>query len=448
MKAITRYLQERGFGCAADDYYSQIELWQKWYKGKVPSVHNYTQYNGKRTLRRCRRSLGMAKAVAEDWANLLLNEKTSITVKKKNPQQKIEQVLNENGFWVRGNQLIELSFAMGTGAFVEFLDGDEVKIDYVRAGMIYPLAWDNGHVTECAFASEHSNKKVKTVTLNIHRLENGKYIIENHLFERNGNTLREIALPENVEPEVKTGSAVPRFQLITPNIANNINPDCPLGISVYANALDQLEGTDLVYDSYINEYRLGKKRITVPLSLARIEMEKDGSVTPTFDDNDTEFYAVPQEQGMENKIQEHNMQIRAQDHSQGIQDMLDLVSWKCGFGFRRYVFKDGQVKTATEVISNESDLYRNICKHELLLAQALQGLVSAVADMMKLGQQEVTVTFDDSIIVDADKQRETDRQDVRDDLMQPWEYRMKWYGEDEATAKSKVAQGESLSFKE
>ena len=448
MKAITRYLRELGYACAKDDYYSQIELWQKWYRGKVPAVHNYVQYNGKRRLRRCRKSLGMAKTVSEDWANLLLNEKIKISVKKLKTQDKIDQVLTDNSFWSRGNQLIERSFALGTGAFVEFLEGDKVKIDYVRAGMIYPLSWDNGRVTECAFASERVKGKTATVYLNIHRLENGKYVIENHLFERNGVQLREIDLPEDVEPEVKTGSDVPRFQLITPNIANNIDPDCPLGISVYANALDQLESTDLVYDSYANEFRLGKKRITVPLSLARIEMEKDGSVTPTFDDNDTEFYAVPQEQGMDNKIQEHNMEIRAEAHDRGIQAMLNMVSWKCGFGTRRYMFQDGQVKTATEVISNNSDLYRNLRKHELILKNVLVGLINAVADMMGLGSQDVAINFDDSIIEDSDKQRETDRQDVRDNLMQPWEYRMKWYGEDEATAKSKVAQGESLSFKE
>ena len=447
MKAITRYLRERGYACAKDDYYSQIELWQKWYRGKVPAVHNYVQYNGKKRLRRCRKSLGMGKTVAEDWANLLLNEKVAITVKKQKTQEKITQVLTDNSFWSRGNQLIERSFALGTGAFVEFLDGDDVKIDYVRAGMIYPLTWDNGRVTECAFASERVKGKTATVYLNIHRLEKGKYVIENHLFERSGVILREIDLPEDVKPTVATGSDVPRFQLITPNIANNIDPDCPLGISVYANALDQLESTDLVYDSYANEFRLGKKRITVPLSMARIEMEKDGSVTPTFDDNDTEFYAVPQEQGMDNKIQEHNMEIRAEAHDRGIQAMLNLVSWKCGFGTRRYMFQEGQVKTATEVISNNSDLYRNLRKHELMLKDALTGLINAIADMMKLGPQEVSINFDDSIIEDSDKQRETDRQDVRDDIMQPWEYRMKWYGEDEVTAKAKIPQqGEPLSF--
>ena len=123
-----------------------------------------------------------------------------------------------------------------------------------------------------------------------------------------------------------------------------------------------------------------------------------------------------------------------------------MVSWKCGFGTRRYMFQDGQVKTATEVISNNSDLYRNLRKHELMLKNVLVGLINAVADMMSLSSQDVAINFDDSIIEDSDKQRETDRQDVRDNLMQPWEYRMKWYGEDEETAKQKAQQSSSLSF--
>lgn len=444
MRAITQYLQQMGFSCCGNDYYNLIELWQRWYRGKVPSVHNYTQYNGKKKVRRTRKSLGMAKTIAEDWANMLLNEKVSITVAEQAHQKKIEAVLHDNQFWSRGNQLVELAFALGTGAFVEFLDGEQVKIDYIRAGMIYPLRWDNGRVSECAFASETTVGKSVYVYLNIHRLEeDGTYTIENRRFTRNGMTLQEADLPDGVEPEVKTHSKIPRFQLLSPNIANNLAPDSPLGLSVFANALDQLETTDLVYDSYANEFRLGKKRITVPVSMARIEMEKDGTVTPIFEEDDVEFYAIPQEQGAENKIQEHNMAIRAEEHDRGMQMMLNLDSWKCGFGTRRYTFQDGQVKTATEVISNNSDLYRNLRKHELNLDAALRGMISAIADLLGLGAPDVMITFDDSIIEDSERQREIDRQDVRDNLMAAWEYRKKWYGEDEQTAKAAVASMEA-----
>ena len=447
MQAITQYLNGRGYTCVQDDYYSRIELWKKWYGGKVPSVHNYTQYNGRRKLRRTRKSLGLAKTVSEDWANLLLNEKFQIGVDKASAKKKIDAVLVANEFAKRGNQLVELAFALGTGAFVEYLDGDDVKIDYIRAGMIYPISWDNGRVLECAFASERATGKQKKVYLNIHRLEAGKYVIENHMFDRNGSVLTETDLPDEVLPEVRTGSAIPRFQIFSPNIANNIDPDSPLGISVYANALDQLESADLVYDSYCNEFRLGRKRITVPISMARIAMEEDGTSTPVFDDNDTEFYAVPQDDKSENKILEHNMEIRSEAHDTGIQTMLNLVSWKTGSGGKRYVFRrDGQVRTATEVISENSDLYRNLKKHELSLEAALLGMIDSIADLLHLGTVKASVSFDDSIISDTDSDKMTFLQEIRDGVRQKWEYRVKFFGEDTETAKAMVDSGAGLTF--
>lgn len=444
MKGITNYLQQRGYTCVQDDYYDRIALWQRWYAGKVPAVHNYTQYNGKKKLRRTRKSLGLAKTVSEDWANLLLNEKVRIGIDRAAAKKKIEQVLLDNQFEKRGNQLVELAFALGTGAFVEYLDGDKVKIDYIRAGMIYPLRWDNGRVTECAFASERMDGKKRLVYLNLHRLEHGHYVIENHMFERNGSTLREAELPEGVAPEVRTGSEVPRFQIITPNIANNLLPDSPMGLSIYANALDQLESADLVYDSYCNEFRLGKKRITVPITMAQKQMEEDGVITPIFDDNDTEFYAIPQESS--EKIQEHNMELRANEHEAGLQTMLNLLSWKTGSGGKRYVFQDGQVKTATEVISANSDLYRNVKKHEGALQPALVGLIDAIADLLKLGSVKTDICFDDSIIEDSAAEKANFLQEIREGIRQKWEYRVRFFGEDEATARAMIPSDAGLTL--
>lgn len=439
MKAITQYLKGLGYDCVEDDFYSQIDLWQKWYRGYVPSFHDYRQYNGRKKIRRTRKSLGMAKTVAEDWANLALNEKVGIALKKKSAEKRVWSVLDANQFRVRGNQLLEQAFALGTGAFVERKEGDEVKIDYIRAGMVYPLAWDNGRITQCAFGSERTVKQEKQVYLNIHTLANGHYVIENHLFRRNGTALAEIALPDDVKERVETKSPTPLFQIIRPNIANNFAPDCPLGISVYANALDQLEGLDLVYDSYCNEFRLGKKRITVPVTMARMAMEEDGSVTPVFDDNDTEFYAIPSVDQGENKIEEHNMELRYEAHEAGVQTALNLLSFKCGMGRDRYNFKDGEVKTATEVVSEKSDLFQSLKKHELLLEGALIGMAQAVAELLGLGEQEVTVNFDDSIIEDTGAEKLRFLQEIRDGVRQKWEYRVRFFGEDETTAKSMVA---------
>lgn len=444
MRAITQYLKQQGYGSIDDNYYSYIDLWQKWYKGKVLSFHSYRQYNGKKKVNRTRKGLGMAKTVAEDWANLALNEKVEIVIDDEDVSSSVQKILTHNDFRVRGNQLIELSFALGTGAFVEYLDDDKVIIDYIRAGMIYPLSWDNGKIKECAFASEKTEGKQKKVYLNIHKLNDaGNYVIENKMFVRNGNNLTISKLPEGINEEFETNSDIPLFQIIKPNIVNNVDIDCPMGISVYANAIDQLEGCDLVYDSYCNEFRLGKKRIIVPTTMAQMIMEEDGATTPVFDDNDTEFYAVNIDSA-EKKIQEINMEIRADAHEKGINKSLALLSKKCGLGSDRYSFEHGNVKTATEIISDKSDLFQNLKKHELVLESAIYDMVKAIALLLGLSTEiEITINFDDSIIEDSNAEKQRDLQEVRDGIMHKWEYRVKHYGESEDEAKKMIPDNKS-----
>lgn len=149
---VRQYLIDQKLHTASDDTYSHIDEWLDWYKGDVEKFHTYTIWNGVVATVQKRYRLGMAKKICEDWANLLLNEK--VAIKAGDYEKRLNEILEKNNFRVRGNQLVEMAFALGTGAFVEYLDSDgEVLIDYIRADMIYPLSWDNGDITECAFGS-------------------------------------------------------------------------------------------------------------------------------------------------------------------------------------------------------------------------------------------------------------------------------------------------------
>ncbi len=437
MKTILQYLQDKGYSPASDDTTKYHDTWLSWYQGYVTDFHHYTVYNGIEMVGKDRYGLGMAKTVCEDWANLLLNEKVKIYTGT-DFDKELEKVFEYNNFRVKGNQLIELAFALGTAAFVEYLDADgEVVIDFIRAGMIYPLSWDNGYVNECAFGSMRERDGNKQYYIQIHKLsDKGTYIIENHIADAESGA--DLELDEGMLPEVETGIEIPLFQIITPNIVNNIDLDSPYGISVFANAISQLKGCDIIYDSYINEFDLGKKRIMVPLSMAKIEMGKDGVARPVFDKNDTVFYAIPGQRDGDGKPDTFDPQIRAEDHDKGITKALDLLSFKCGMGTGRYRFENGTVKTATEVISEKSELYQSLKKHEIVLESALKGLVKAIGRLKGVKIEDVNIDFDDSIIEDKVSERQQDRQDVAMGVMPLWEYRVKWYGEDEETAKSMI----------
>ena len=151
----------------------------------------------------------------------------------------------------------------------------------------------------------------------IHHLVDGKYRIENALLKLDKESVTEIDMHsirgfENVPKTVETGSDKRLFVIDRLNIVNNYDNTLPLGIAVYANAIDQLKACDIAYDSYVNEFVLGKKRIMV-----KPEAVKNIDGNPYFDPNDVTFYVLPEDSDPSSIIHETNMEIRAAAHNAG-----------------------------------------------------------------------------------------------------------------------------------
>lgn len=425
-------------GYKADTLMQQyISDWDDWYKGYVEKVHKYTTYNGKVRIGQKRASLKMAKRVCEDWANLLLNEKVSFACADTDADNKLKRALSDNDFYVRANQLVEKAFAFGSGAFVEYADvNGKTVIDFITADKIYPLSWVDINITDCAFASIKTIGGQKYYYINIHTSDaRGRYIIQNRLFDEYG---IEVSLPAGIKSQYI--SAVKRFQIIRPNITNNIEPCSPMGISIFANAVNELEGVDLVYDSYINEFKLGKKRMLIPVTMAQLEKEKEGISAPVFDNNDTVFYAIPGIEGENQKPTEINMEIRGEEHKQAVQYNLSLLADKCGLGNDRYEFGADGTKTATEVISEKSDLFRNLKKHEIVMLSAMIGLAKAVFDIEGVPPEtEVAISFDDSIIEDKNAEFVRRLQMAAQGMLLPEELRSWYLNEPIETSKAVIS---------
>ena len=118
-----------------------------------------------------------------------------------------------------------------------------------------------------------------------------------------------------------------------------------------------------------------------------------------------------------------------------------------GFGIGYFDLDEsrGYVKTATEVSSDNSALMRNIRRHENALEDAIKSIARAVMCVSRgFGESipdegSVRVQYDDSIIQDTAAEKAQDMAEVGVTLA-PWEYRARWYGEDEATARRLAAE--------
>ena len=438
-------LKQLGYNVVSDTNSILVPEWLSWYSGYVKKVHDYTVYNGKKRVSQKRAQARMGKKVCEDWANLLMNEKVTITVGTEALTNRIREILDSNNFRERANQLVELTFALGTGAFVEFKDGDKVNIDYISADKIYPLSCDNGIITECAFASVKIIDGEKHYYINVHKKDDsGYYVVENYLFDKNK---QRCDLPEGVSDIIETKSASPLFQIIKPNIVSNTCIDSVMGMSVLANSLDVLKAIDIIFDSYVNEFVLGKKRILIPLSMAQFK-DENGELRPVFDANDVAFYGVEADE--KNTIKEIDMHLRSTEHDAAMRQKLNLLSDKCGFGPGHYDFeKNGGIKTATEVVSEKSELFRNLKKHELVLESALKNMIKAILELEGLSSDvEIEIDFDDSIIEDRKAEFQERSMLVTSGVMSPIEMRMWYFNETEEQATKAISKLEDVVLEE
>ena len=60
----------------------------------------------------------MAKKLAEDWANLFMNEKVNITLEGEKEQAFVDRIFEENNFEVKANEMQEMKSALGTVAYI------------------------------------------------------------------------------------------------------------------------------------------------------------------------------------------------------------------------------------------------------------------------------------------------------------------------------------------
>ncbi len=450
------------------DYYKHIEEWRAWWKGYFKPFHHFQErgYNGKLIDRKLY-TLKMAKKVCEDWASILLNEKTEIVIEDKpgslfilGKEADSDGVFKANDFWLKANELVEKAFYSGTGAFVLRLDsmklqgdvvikdpGTRIRIEYLAAMNIIPLTVKRGKIIDAAFVSEVLIKGNKLVYIETHALANGSYTIRNQFFTEEEGSLKEAPLPDGILPEFNTGSDIPLFVILKPNIINNIDEGTGLGISVYACAIDTLEGVDLAYNNFCRDFKLGGKKVFINEQLTQTDAN---GVTLTPDDMAQQLFVgmgdgFIDKDGNNTMIHEFNPTLRVQENKDGVQAQLDYLSFKCGLGTKHYQFNAGSIVTATQYTGDKQELVQNASKHYIAIEDALKSLVKSILWVGKevLGQNVnvdslVSVKFDDGYIIDKESERLRDQAEIRDGLMQKWEYRMKWKGEDEATAKKMV----------
>ncbi len=452
---IASVLSKKGINLTIGTIYDYMEMWKEWYQGSVGDFHYYSERIGGVETPCERLTMNMPKKVCEDVAKLLWTEKTRIELSNKKSTDKLWKTLDskENSFTVNLPIFIEKFLSIGNGATVEYKDeNNKTIIDYIDGDVIIPYKYTNsyisGMITISRFIEEIGKKTVYYTHITYHEFTGDLYIKLNELYKSSdGTTLgKEIDFTE-MFPKVKNEEVIrtksPHFQIWKPNLANNIDASSPMGISIYANSIDRFKSIDIKYDSFYNEFILGKKRIIIDQSAmkGKIETDNDGNskFVQYFDKNDKVYQGINIDgDKMKDPVKEIDMKLRYQEHIDSINADLNWLSENMGLGSNFYKFDGVSTKTATEVMSENSQAFRTKTHYQTIINDCVYDLVQAVCELEGIKTNKITIIPDDSIIEDKNAEMTRAQMEVAAGLRSKKSYLMDVKGMSEQEAEEEL----------
>lgn len=433
-------------------YYFGIFPWKYIYRGYYKPWHRIDSPTikdprNKRDLER----MDAAKAACAELAGLIWSEQCEVHISQGDGEEQplddfVHDILAKNGFWTKMQEHIEQALALGGGAIKVWYEerrdtngnvipgSGEIRLGFCMADQFVPTAWDNAKVTEGVFISRQAKDGYYYTRLEWHKWDGLTYWVTNELYRSEKKDAQD---PQATEPQDILGFRYP-LNTIYPLLseatpleglsgslfayyrtaqANNLDDNSPLGMSIYANAMSTLKALDICYDSFIREFVLGKKRIIVPAQCINTVIDPTTNEMRRYFDATSEVYeAIPTDNPDALKISDNTVELRVEEHISAINAFLSILCLQLGFSAGTFTFDRAQgLKTATEVISENSKTYKTIKGHQLQVKMAINQIVDAIIQVASLydvqweGKSiralaakpwESKVVFDDSILQD------------------------------------------------
>lgn len=395
------------------DFYGYIEKWDdifcnrpEWRRVKKSGLYA----KGDRLMN----TLCAAKVLADEFARLTFSEQVTISAAEPYLEY-VTKALNECGFWKRMPDFLSSAYALGGGAVKVYADEGKPKINYIAADRFVPIAWDEGEIAEGVLESKIRRNGFYYTLFEKHGFsEDGNAAVEHVLRKSSqknsiGNPCPLSELYPDIDDTVTYKTAEPMVRYFKPDVSNNTDRYCPLGVSVFSSAVDTLKALDVAFDSFGREFVLGKKRIIVPSSCVQTVVDPEtGEWHKYFDADDEVYVALKCDEEHDLKITDNTVELRIEEHVAAINALLNILCFQTGLSSGTFSFEGSQgLKTATEVISADSKTARTAKGNKNLVAELIEGIVRSiiavgieVGDLSESDDYGILITMPDGVIID------------------------------------------------
>ena len=451
----------------SDEMSDAIDLWHKMYLDKAPWVAGS---NGKV------KSLNLPSAIASELARLATIEMASEITKatentSEGESEGAEGYEDINEFYQ--DQVIDrlkvpvtYAAAMGGMIFKPYILDGEIVVDYIQATNFIPVSFsNNGEITSCIFPEKRTIGDDVYTKLEHHTISGKKYTITNTLYvakKDSGSLGKQVDLDvieewANLASEATftfTDKARPLFAYFKMPLANTIDTESHLGVSVYADAADLIEQADKQYSRTLWEYEAGEMAIEAGIDMFKSDM--------TLPENNERLYRKYDTDIQEGRpfYEVFNPDLRDESLWSGLDKILRRVEFSCGLAYG--TLSDTQVvsKTAEEIKASKQRSYSTVADIQKNLESALEQLVwamlawrvlqdaidgstrneqgnivSSLAEIQVPDDYEISFEWDDSLIVDSKTEQGIMMSEVAASIISPEYYLKKRYGATEEQIK-------------
>lgn len=322
--------------------------------------------------------------------------------------------------------------------------GKEIEVSCIKSGCFIPTMYDvSGKITGAAFLDRrYADNKIYT-RIEHHTPEKGGYVIRNYVFVSEdegsiGTRILPAAFEEwkDIAPVVRIENLKePLFAYFRMPMANQVDENSPLGVSVYSRCEKLIEDANRQYERLLWEFESGERALFVHDTA--FKTDKDGNrVLP-----DKRMYRLICGDDL---FEQWSPAIREENYTNGLNQILRRIEFNAGLAYGTLSDIESVDKTAEEIKESKQRSYSHIVDIQNSLKSALGeliGVMNTLTDLYGLcseGDYSVSFVFDDSIVADRKTEFAELCRMVEMGAMLPWEVRMWYFGEDEETAKQKL----------
>ncbi len=391
--------------CMSSEFARQIELWTRMYEDHPPWKHGEND------------TMQLPATIAGEIARLVTLElETEITGSTR------ATFLNDSYKSVIKHirRHTEYGCAKGGLIFKPYPSLDKISVQIIQADCFFPISFDDtGRITECVFLEQFRRGNKVYSRLEIHKLQDNVLTIANEVYlSTNDFSLGSKISISMVDKwsmlvESVSFSGVNRlpFGYFRVPLANALDSDSPLGVSVYSRAVDLIKEADRRYNQIKWEYESKEAAVHVADSLLK---RNHTTGEPELPKGKEKLYrSFEYNVGAMDKplLDVFSPDIRDSSLFNGLNKQLRLIDWACGLAYGTISDPNNVDKTAEEIRSSKQRSYQMVSDTQVALQDALEDVAYAVDfyctvyELAPGGTHKISFVWDDSIVADTDAEQ-------------------------------------------